>query len=313
MAARKRKGQRSKSPAARANKKVNGKSTQSTTTAAATAWYAQWESDNPEKRWTERCFLVLAAGWITMFAVIIGTAMYERFAHVGYLVVCSAMALPYAIVPYFLAPPAVGATKYWVKANVWIAVFSYIGNFYWTHYFYTLLGARYTFESWRLNDVPIPMYLATHAYFCFYHSVTNMCLRRLRRSRAYARGGRAARLALDSALVALLAYVTAFMETKTIEGFPYWEFEDRASALRVGSCVYGLYFVVSFPMFVRIDEDPRRDVRDGDGHERWTVTACLHDALACGMGVTCLLDVWRLAFGAVFTGGAAVKGEVVFI
>lgn len=43
--------------------------------------------------------------------------------------------------------------KYWVKANVWIAIFSFIGNYFWTHYFYTVLGAEYTFPSWRLNEV----------------------------------------------------------------------------------------------------------------------------------------------------------------
>ena len=39
------------------------------------------------------------------------------------------------------------------QANLWIAIFSFIGNYFWTHYFYSLLGARYTFPSWRLNDV----------------------------------------------------------------------------------------------------------------------------------------------------------------
>jgi hypothetical protein len=39
------------------------------------------------------------------------------------------------------------------QANVWIAIFSYIGNYFWTHYFYTLLGASYTFKSFRLNNV----------------------------------------------------------------------------------------------------------------------------------------------------------------
>ena len=45
------------------------------------------------------------------------------------------------------------AQRYWVKANVWIAIFSFIGNYFWTHYFYDLLGAEYTFPSWRLNGV----------------------------------------------------------------------------------------------------------------------------------------------------------------
>ena len=38
-------------------------------------------------------------------------------------------------------------------AQVWIAIFSFVGNYFWTHYFFQLLGAAYTFPSWRLNDV----------------------------------------------------------------------------------------------------------------------------------------------------------------
>ena len=57
-------------------------------------------------------------------------------------------------------------------------------------------------------------------------------------------------------------------------------------------------------MFLRIDEKE---------NEAWSPTACLHDALACGMAVTILLDIWRLSFGAVFVGGAASSGSVVFI
>ena len=34
-----------------------------------------------------------------------------------------------------------------------------------THYFYRVLKADYTFPAHRLNDVPICLYLMTHAYF----------------------------------------------------------------------------------------------------------------------------------------------------
>lgn len=47
--------------------------------------------------------------------------------------------------------PAVCLTG--AQANVWIAIFSYIGNYFWTHYFFTVLGAKYTFPSWTLNGV----------------------------------------------------------------------------------------------------------------------------------------------------------------
>ena len=36
---------------------------------------------------------------------------------------------------------------------MWIFILSFIGNYLWTHYFYNLLGASYTFKAWRLNDV----------------------------------------------------------------------------------------------------------------------------------------------------------------
>lgn len=38
------------------------------------------------------------------------------------------------------------------QANAWIAVFSFIGNYFWTHYFYSLLGAAYTFPAHQLNQ-----------------------------------------------------------------------------------------------------------------------------------------------------------------
>jgi cycloeucalenol cycloisomerase len=48
------------------------------------------------------------------------------------------------------------------QANVWIAIFSFIGNYFWTHYFYRLLGAAYTMKSWRLNDVRLLSAAVTH-------------------------------------------------------------------------------------------------------------------------------------------------------
>lgn len=43
--------------------------------------------------------------------------------------------------------------RYWVKSQVWIAVFSYVGNYFWTHYFFKVLGAAYTMKAHRLNNV----------------------------------------------------------------------------------------------------------------------------------------------------------------
>ncbi len=47
------------------------------------------------------------------------------------------------------------------------------------------------------------------------------------------------------------AYFTAFMETLSISSFPYYAFEDRFMAYTLGSAFYGIYFIVSFPVFYR--------------------------------------------------------------
>ena len=60
----------------------------------------------------------------------------------------------------------------------------------------------------------------THAYFCFYHALGNVCLRR---ASAAGPPGSAARLVAMGAVVFFLSYATAFMETLTIAHFPYYK------------------------------------------------------------------------------------------
>jgi hypothetical protein len=50
---------------------------------------------------------------------------------------------------------------------------------------------------------------------------------------------------------ALPLHPPAFMETLTISAYPDYSFEDRDMAYKLGSAFYGIYFVVSFPMFYR--------------------------------------------------------------
>lgn len=181
------------------------------------------------------------------------------------MAICLAAALPCVILPPLLTGSLEKgkplAQQYWVKANVWIAIFSFIGNYFWTHYFYDLLGAEYTFPSWQLNkvvqcqaasyrsaqvqclftlndglggriagklicehsQVPIPLYFMTHAYFCFYHALSNVVIRRTRN--ATAKYGSTMQNAATALVVFLLAYATAFMETLTIAHFPYYKFK----------------------------------------------------------------------------------------
>lgn len=69
--------------------------------------------------------------------------------------------------------------------------------------------------------------------------------------------------------------------------------QDRARMYSMGSLFYAIYFFVSFPVFYVMDEFPRH---------KWTLVRAASDALAAGMLVTILLDLWRLGIGPLESG-----------
>lgn len=85
-------------------------------------------------------------------------------------------------------------------------------------------------------QVPIALYFMTHAYFCFYHALANVCLRRMTNAVPEGPG----RLLALGTVVFVLSYATAFMETLTISHFPYYNFKARPCSgccrLEVGDC-----------------------------------------------------------------------------
>lgn len=250
-----------------------------------------WLSKVPGKRWTEIFFLAYSPFWIAWaLCILVPFRLYEVLDKTGYMAVGLFAAVPCILLPLALQPKSERSKpwhrRYWVKANVWIAIFSFIGNYFWTHYFYHLLGASYTFPSWRLNDVPIALYFMTHAYFCFYHSLSNVCIRRARH--AVAQLGPWATRGITGVVVFSLAYATAYGETLTIAHFPYYTFKDRASMYSLGSLFYAIYFFVSFPVFFWMDEEVG---------QTWSLVRAVNESLASGMLVTLFLDFWKLAVG----------------
>ena len=59
------------------------------------------------------------------------------------------------------APPPPPTHTRATQANLWIAIFGFIGNYYWTHYFFNILGAAYTFPSFKLNQVRAAQHVAS--------------------------------------------------------------------------------------------------------------------------------------------------------
>ena len=72
-------------------------------------------------------------------------------------------------------------------------------------------------------QVPITLYFMTHAYFCFYHALSNVVLRRT--AHAVQRSPRICQWLTLATVVFVLAYITALMETVTIAHFPYYRFK----------------------------------------------------------------------------------------
>jgi len=169
-----------------------------------------------------------------------------------------------------------------------------------THYFYSVLKAEYTMPATRLNNVPIAMFFATHFYFSTYHVFSNALLRKVVTTFAPT----FQRRLLFWGIVFVFSYFTAFMETLTISSFPYYSFEDRDMAYKVGSAFYGIYFIVSFPAFFHFDADI-------DDKEHTAKKISLWDTCvsSCGYGmmILTLLDFVRLNLGI-----PLVVGEITF-
>lgn len=201
--------------------------------------YLPLQLPNPKNDPTKYCYEVFCwcytVVWITLFGGIVVSQCYEYFTAWSYILVCGGLALPLVLQPiiYPQAWPAKLDNKllrnpdverpllerYSTKATVYLLTYSFIGNYWYTHYFYSVLKAKYTMPAHRLNDVPIAMFLATHFYFCTYHvCVSNSILRYVEKQ--YTQTWR--RKLLFWYTVLFLSYFTAFMETLSISSFPYY-------------------------------------------------------------------------------------------
>lgn len=261
----------------------------------------RWLSANPGKAWSERWFLLYSPCWMLAMGLVMLTGLDERLGDLGFVVLAVALAGPFVAVPALFSPENVGRRwyqTYWFKANLYMAVFGFFGNYFGSEYFFDVLGMVYHYPSvsWTLDSallgsgsqvVPVMMYLLTHAYFMTYHSTATVVLRRIRTSGLPAMG------ALFPLAVFSVAFLWAWLETRAManpliaENFYY---ENMPAMLAYGSVFYALYFIASFPVYYAIDE--RED-------QPWDVSTTLFAALGVSMIVFYLLDFWTGLIGAI--------------
>jgi len=175
--------------------------------------------------------------------------------------------------------------RYATKFSLWVAVLSFVGNYFWTHYFFNILGAKYTLPvTIKLNEIPVCLYLVTQAYFTTYFVFSNIVSRIVDQ---VVHDKKMKHIAMTVQVLAL-SWFYALAETVTIESYPYYSFVDRDQMYRIGVTFYALYFIPSFPIFYRVDE------KKG---ECWTLQDTLAYAMAATLTSFVLCDFWRLVIG----------------
>lgn len=276
---------------------VTGVGTDSKRLSQYPSTYLPDATQQPSKYAYEMFALVYTPIWICLFGIVVVFQLYEDFDAFTYNTFLGVLALPLVLQPLLF--PSAGfnspdqhrtfGERYSTKANLWIAIYSFIGNYWYTHYFYSVLKAEYTMPATRLNNVPLCMFFATHFYFTTYHVFSNALLRKV--VTTYESG--LPRTVLFIGVVVVFSYFTAFMETLSISSFPYYSFQDRTMAYTVGSAFYGIYFLVSFPAFFEFDNYIDTDT-DNRGRPVMTIWETVISSCGYGMIILILLDFVRL-------------------
>ena len=156
-------------------------------TTTATGRYLPDPQRQPSKLAFELFVSAYTPVWMFLFGIIVVFQLYEDFDAWSYLKVCGGLSLPFLLQPIVL--PSAGfhspdanrplLERYSFKANVWIAVYSFIGNYWYTHCKYkevkynnsTVYTAVYPVEQ-CIHFLYLHIYLLAHTY-SFLFSMTH--------------------------------------------------------------------------------------------------------------------------------------------
>lgn len=249
-------------------------------------------SENPDKAWVERFFLIYSPVWMASMAVMMFTGWDATFSDRALLIHAFATALPVVFVPMLLARRYSNKPwhqSYWFKANLYLLIFGLFGNYFGSEYFFDVLGMVYTYPNVTTTldaalvgsgeqTVPLIMYAYTHVYFMTYHATANIALRLFRGS------GIPGMVVLFPVCVFVIGYAWAWAETKAManpmieDQFHYLKMDVM---LAYGSAIYATYFIASFPIWYFIDETRERC---------WTWLQTAGGALSASMLTLFMLD-----------------------
>ena len=161
---------------------------------------AHWLSTNEDKAFAEKLYLSFVPVFFAYNAVVQRLGWLD-VGNSWHVVQNLGMWLPYCVLlPAWLRRHSGVPVResYWVKFNVWMAVWVFFATYFHTEYFFELFHMRYRFPlvTWYFDSallgpdeataaaewkkVPVGMYLNTMAFFTVYHVAAVVCMRRVR-------------------------------------------------------------------------------------------------------------------------------------
>lgn len=242
-------------------------------------------ADDASKAYFERVTLICAPlTLLTLLIAVFSTGVHnDRYLFFSIMLCTPSIAIP-VLYPCSVDAGRPYTERFWVKATVWITIFSFYSTYFWTHYFYHLFSTRYIFHAHRLNNVPILCYLITYFHLTFIFALVNLMLRLLHRT--FTLLPSLVRPVFWCMSIAVVAYAIAIFETTSIRTFPLYSIADERRFVSTAPTYHALYLIVGLPMFFGIDET--RGARS-------SLYNVIINALAATAIATLLLDLRRLS------------------
>ena len=267
---------------------------------------ARWFSENPDRAWAEKFFLIYIPIWITMTVIFTLSFKTGEMGDAIMIPYSLFIGLPLLIVPAILRrnqnPNGHWYESYWFKANVFIFLVQFLGNYFISEYFFDVLGMIYHYPNLKINldsallgsgqqSVPLIMYPLTMATYMTYHTTAIIVMRRTTTSRLGLH--RWVKWLLFIVLVLALSYFWSWMETQSfanaaLEG--NFRYKNKETMLAYGSIIFGMSFIPSFPMFYFLDENE---------NSRWNLLKVCGAGLSAAMIAIFLTDICTHVIGTI--------------
>jgi len=231
---------------------------------------AVYLSTNPGKRAAERWYLLYTPIWGAVSGLVMATGLgtswsREPWGDVAFLAQGLGLWLVCLAGGWVLRAPEDAGRPWWrvyhTKFQLWMFVFAFLGN-WWSEYFYEILHMHYGFRTrWNLHEVPFFLYPLTVVYFTTYGTLINVFRRRVTSALPAT-----APAWLRAWAFVPVCFVVAGLET-VLNANPFTRslfcYDDVPLVLTFGTFMYGLWFVVTSPLWFPIDEEPGTDTPMG--------------------------------------------------